>query len=120
MPVKPDQAPAPVPAQPPQRRSLGLRPDLATIAGLLLALAGILGGLLLEKGKLSDIAQGTAAMIVLGGTVGAVLITNPLPLVLRAAAALQEVLLERSDSFHDAIDELIGYATNARKNGIVS
>jgi chemotaxis protein MotA len=85
-----------------------------------LALAGILGGLLLEKGQLSDIAQGTAAMIVLGGTVGAVLITNPLPLVVRAAAALQEVLLERSDSFHDAIDELIGYAASARKNGIVS
>jgi flagellar motor component MotA len=46
------------------------RPDFATLAGLALAAAGILGGLLLEKGSLSDIAQGTAALIVFGGTLG--------------------------------------------------
>ena len=50
------------------------RPDLASILGLVVALGGIVGGLLLEGGKLKDIGQFTAAMIVLGGTTGAVMI----------------------------------------------
>ena len=37
-----------------------------------MAFAGILGGLLIEGGKIKDIAQFTAALIVLGGTTGAV------------------------------------------------
>ncbi len=39
---------------------------------------------MLEKGKIQDVAQVTAAMIVLGGTLGAVLVTTPLPVLLRA------------------------------------
>ena len=42
--------------------------DFATFAGLALAVAGIVGGLLLEKGSIQDVAQGTATLIVLGGT----------------------------------------------------
>ena len=96
------------------------RPDIGTLLGIALALAGIVGGLLREKGKIQDIAQGTAAMIVLGGTFGAVLVTNPLPVVVRAFAALRGVFLERGSSVPAAIEALIGYAAKARKNGIVS
>ena len=52
--------------------------DLISVAGLVVALAGILGGLLLEGGKIKDIAQVTAALIVLGGTTGAVMVSTPL------------------------------------------
>ena len=96
------------------------RPDLATILGIALALAGILGGLILEKGKIQDVMQGTAAMIVLGGTFGAVLVTNPLPVVLRGLGRLHAVFFEHSSSTEAAIEALIGYASKARKNGIVS
>jgi chemotaxis protein MotA len=96
------------------------RPDLATLAGIVLALSGIVGGLLMEKGSISDIAQGTAAMIVLGGTFGAVLITTPLSEVIGAARALRDVLFERSHSFHATIEEIIAYAGKARRHGIVS
>jgi chemotaxis protein MotA len=96
------------------------RPDVATLLGIALALAGIVGGLLLEKGKIQDIAQGTAAMIVLGGTFGAVLVTNPLSVVLRAFSAMRSVFLERSSSVPGTVELLIQFATKARKNGIVS
>src|ERR1022692_873826 len=66
-------------------RKPALRPDLSTLAGIGVALTGIIGGLLLEKGNIQDVAQGTAAMIVLGGTLGAVLVTTPLPVFLRRA-----------------------------------
>ena len=96
------------------------RIDLATVLGIALALSGILGGLILEKGKIQDVVQGTAAMIVLGGTFGAVLVTNPLPVVLRGLGRLRAVFFEHSSSTEAAIETLIGYATKARKNGIVS
>jgi chemotaxis protein MotA len=84
------------------------------------ALAGILGGLLLEKGSLQDVAQVTAAMIVMGGTLGAVLVTTPLPVFIRACKGLGGAFLEKGNSTAATIDSLIRYATLARKNGIVS
>jgi len=98
----------------------GSKPDLATLLGIAMALAGIVGGLILEKGQLSDILQGTAAMIVLGGTFGAVLVTTPMPVVIRAFRGLGRVFFEQANSTAATIDSLIQYATKARKNGIVS
>lgn len=106
--------------KPARASSVTTRPDIATLLGIALALAGILGGLILEKGKISDIAQGTAALIVLGGTFGAVLVTNPLSVVIRALAGMRSVFLERTTSVLAAIEAIIQYATKARKNGIVS
>ncbi len=97
-----------------------VRPDVGTLAGIALALSGIIGGLILEKGKIQDIAQATAAMIVLGGTFGAVLVTTPFPVFLRAVKHLGSVFFERASSTSVVIDEIIGYSTKARKNGIVS
>src|SRR5579859_7042779 len=98
----------------------GTKPDIATLAGIGLALVGIIGGLLLEKGSIQDIAQATAAMIVLGGTFGAVLITNPLPVFLRAFKSLKQVFFEQAVTTGATIDTLLQMATKARKNGIVS
>jgi chemotaxis protein MotA len=96
------------------------RPDLASFGGLLLALLGILGGLLLEGGKIQDISQITAGMIVLGGTIGAVMVTTPLPVLLSAVRQLKAVFFEQAHSPHAIIEEIISYATKARKQGIVS
>jgi chemotaxis protein MotA len=98
----------------------GLRPDLATMGGIALALAGIIGGLLMENGSILDVAQVTAAMIVLGGTFGAVLVTTPLRVFLQGLKALRDVFFEQASSAGEMIDTLIRFATQARKNGIVS
>ena len=116
-----DQTKAPK-AKAPKAASRGgsVRPDLATFAGIAVALAGIVGGLLLEKGSIQDVAQGTAAMIVLGGTFGAVLVTSPLPVFLRSWKGLASIFFDRAVSYTAVIESLIQYATKARKNGIVS
>ena len=98
----------------------GVKPDLATIAGLFIALGGILGGLVLEGGRITDIAQVTAVMIVLGGTVGAVMITTPLRVLMGAVKRLGSVFFEHSHSPAEIIEEIIGYASKARRNSIVS
>jgi chemotaxis protein MotA len=113
-------AETPAKAAPKPPKAPGLRPDFATLGGIALALAGILGGLLLEKGSLQDVAQVTAAMIVLGGTLGAVLVTTPLPVFLRACKGLGGAFVEKGNSTAATVESLIQFATIARKNGIVS
>ena len=114
------QGPGPEPAPKAAPKGAASKLDLSTLAGIGMAVAGIIGGLLLENGSLQDILQGTAAMIVLGGTLGAVLITNPLPVVRRAIRGLGHVFFERTSSTSATIDALILYSAKARKNGIVS
>ena len=107
------------PAKKPPKQSRA-RLDLATVAGIALALGGIIGGLILEKGSIQDVAQTTAAMIVMGGTIGAVLVTTPLPVFLRALRGMGSVFFERAYSTAEMIEALIQFAGKARKNGIVS
>lgn len=96
------------------------RPDFSTIGGLVIAFAGILGGLILEKGKVSDLTQITAAMIVLGGTLGCVMVTNSLGTVIGAFNGVVNVFFEEVVDPSAGIEEIIGYATKARKNSIIS
>jgi chemotaxis protein MotA len=102
------------------KKPAGARPDFATIAGILLAFGGILGGLIMEGGRIKDVSQITAAFIVLGGTFGAVMVSTPLSVLKGAAVRLLHVFLDKTQPPDTAIEELIGYATKARKNGLVS
>jgi chemotaxis protein MotA len=103
-----------------KRKKAGGRPDLATLGGLVLAIGGIMTGLLMEGGKVKDVQQFTAALIVLGGTIGAVMVTTPMGVLARAARQLVSVFFAHTPSRSDLIDEIIEYATVARKKGIVS
>lgn len=103
-----------------QTRTKPTRPDLATVAGLLVAFGGILGGLVLEGGKLSDIAQVTAALIVVGGTLGAVMVTTPMDILKGAARELASVFFEKGRSATAVKEELLVLAVRARKQGIIS
>ena len=94
--------------------------DKSTWTGISLALAGILGGMMIEGGRLGQIIQPTAAMIVFGGTIGSVMIQYPLPIILAAAAHLSHVFFEKAADLEGLIQELVSYAKQARKDGIVS
>jgi chemotaxis protein MotA len=93
--------------------------DKASIGGVLLGLTGVVGGLLLEGGKVSQILQPTAAMIVFGGTAGAVLLQFPLPVVVNALRSLARVFLEPAENLEFGIELLAKLANRARREGIV-
>src|SRR5262249_31586822 len=94
--------------------------DKGSVGGMALALGGILLGLLLEGGKIAQLMQPTAAMIVLGGTLGAVMLQYPISTVFSAFTDLRKVFLERAENPVGAVAEMVGYAQKARKEGIVS
>jgi chemotaxis protein MotA len=93
---------------------------LISIAGLVVALVGILGGLVMEGGRIKDVAQLTAALIVLAGTAGAVMVSTPLPVLKGAMRRLAGVFMDSSPDLNLITEEVIAYATKARKNGLVS
>jgi chemotaxis protein MotA len=94
--------------------------DKGTIAGILLAIGGIVAGLLLEGGNLGQIVQPTAAMIVFGGTLGAILIQFPLSVVIASFKDLAKVVFVRGEKAQAVIAQLIVFANKARRQGIVS
>jgi chemotaxis protein MotA len=96
------------------------RPDFASFGGLIVAAGGIVGGLVLDGGNVSDIRQVTAAIIVLGGTLGAVMVTSPISSLIRAVKGLKNVFFEEVIDMDAAVDEIIGYASKARKSSIIS
>ena len=86
----------------------------------MIAVFGILAGLLLEGGRLSQIVQPTAAMIVFGGTVGAVMLQFPLSIVLASFRRLNSVFFDTQTNPQDLVKEIVAFAHRARKEGIVS
>jgi len=88
--------------------------------GVIVGLGGIMLGLLLEGGKLSQVIQPTAAIIVFGGTLGAVLLQYPMPVVASAFRRLIQVFLERKLDPQQTVQQLVIFANKARRYGMIS
>jgi len=88
--------------------------------GVIVGLGGIVLGLLLEGGKLSQVLQPTAAIIVFGGTLGAVLLQYPMPVVASAFRRLVQVFLERKLDPQQTVQQLVIFANKARRYGMIS
>jgi len=95
--------------------------DLMSILGLVLAVGGILGGQVIEGGHIGSIMQLTAAIIVFGGTFGAVLIGTPMGDVKTGLKLVKTVFINpRGDDPEKIIKELIEASQIARKESILA
>jgi chemotaxis protein MotA len=94
--------------------------DFASIVGILLAFLGILAGMVIEGGSLSQVTQPTAAMIVVGGTLGAVLLQFPMVVVLAALKDVLRVFFNSGADGEKTLHQIVTFAIKARKLGIIS
>src|SRR5690349_7093629 len=94
--------------------------DIATIIGVVLATVGIVGGLILEGGNIGQLTQPTAFMIVMGGTIGAVMVQYPLSVFLRACKDLIHIIKPMANDPKAIIENMVTFAGKARKEGIIS
>jgi len=94
--------------------------DKSSVGGVFLAVAGIVAGLLIEGGNLGQILQPTAALIVFGGTMGAVLLQFPLTTVIAAFRGLGHVFAAPRKHNEQLVHLLVAFANKARRNGVVS
>jgi chemotaxis protein MotA len=94
--------------------------DFATLGGIALGVGGIVGGLIFEGGHVHEIFSPTALVIVLGGTIGAVMVSTPGHVLRGGFRALTHVIFEKVEDPADLINQIVDYSTRARKNGLVS
>ena len=94
--------------------------DKATLIGLVMGIGAILGGQALEGGSVHSIMQFTAAVIVFGGTFGAVFLSYPFLDVLGAFKGLRTIIREPLKDPSEIIRQISKYANKARREGILS
>jgi len=94
--------------------------DKASIGGVFLAVTGIVAGLLIEGGNLGQVLQPTAALIVFGGTMGAVLLQFPLTTVAAAFRSLVHIFAAPRRQDAQIVNQLVAFANKARRQGVVS
>lgn len=94
--------------------------DKGTIIGALVAAGAILLGLLLEGGRVGQVLQPTAALIVFGGTLGAIMVQFPFAVVVTAFRSLASIFFVPKNDPLGVIREIVAIAHKARKQGIVS
>jgi chemotaxis protein MotA len=94
--------------------------DIASIGGIAIAIIGILAGMMVEGGSISQITQPTAAMIVIGGTAGAVMLQFPMNIFLAALKQVMRIFFSGGSDEEAILKQLVAFANKARRSGIVS
>ena len=94
--------------------------DFGPLIGIGVALGMILLGNILEGGHLSSLLGGPAAMIVVGGTIGAVIVQFPFPTLANSIKLAGALFKKPSVEPHKIVDEIVEYANRARRDGILA
>jgi chemotaxis protein MotA len=94
--------------------------DKISFAGLALGLATIIGGQVLEGGHLSSLIQPTAFLIVMGGTMGAVMLQSPLPVFMTGLKMVKWVFFPPSVAPEQLIRNVANWSQVARKEGLLA
>lgn len=93
--------------------------DIFGIAGVILGMSMILVAQAMEGGNVGQLLQLTAAMIVFGGTAGGVVASFPVGDLKIGVSLLKCVVLPPKVDFEALIPEIVGFATKARKEGVI-
>ena len=93
--------------------------DILSLIGLVLAFGAILGGMVLDGGHISSIMNATAALIVIGGTVGATMLQTPLPVFIHAFKIAKWVFMPPKLAPREAIEKIVNWSNIARKEGLL-
>ncbi len=94
--------------------------DKTTLGGIALAIGSILGGQALEGGHASSLMQLTAGIIVLGGTVGAVMVAFPLKDFMRGLKMGKDAVTEKASDIEPLMKQIVDLATVARRDGVLA
>jgi chemotaxis protein MotA len=94
--------------------------DLFLLAGIVIALAAAILGLHGAGVSLNYFVQPVAAAIVLGGTVGVMLVTTPRQALIYSLKRVMGLLSAAENNRTGLIDEIVDYARHARRGGVFS
>lgn len=94
--------------------------DWSSLIGFILALSGIVIGQILEGGHVSSLIQPAAFVIVIFGTIGAVLLQSKISFFLRGIKMLRLIILPPRDNRQLMAHEINMWSITARREGFLS
>ena len=94
--------------------------DKLTLLGLLVGLTGIMTGQILEGSNLNILFQGTAFLIVFGGTLGAVMVQSSARVFVTAVRMARWAFVPPASEGREQIIQITEWATLARKEGMLA
>ena len=93
--------------------------DILTILGIVVAIAGIIGGMLIEGGHIHSLMNLPAFIIVFGGTIGAALVQVQGVVLKQVGKVSLWVLFPPKSDMHHGIQKIVEWSTTARKEGLL-
>lgn len=93
--------------------------DIFAAVGTIGGVAFILVAQAMEGGNVGQLLQVTAAMIVFGGTIGAVVASFPISDLKIALGMIKDVWFPPKAHIDPLISEIVGFAQKARKEGVI-
>lgn len=94
--------------------------DKISLVGLTLGIAAIVIGQVLEGGHISSLVQPTAFLIVVGGTLGAVMLQSPLRTFVDGMRMARWVFVPPAMNHQGVIDQVENWSHVARKEGLLT
>jgi chemotaxis protein MotA len=94
--------------------------DKISIAGIAIGAIAIFGGQLLEGGHLASLVQPTALLIVLGGTLGAVLLQSPFHVFKRGVQMAKWIWIAPVNDQKKLVDQIMLWSQLSRREGLLS
>jgi chemotaxis protein MotA len=94
--------------------------DKISFVGLVVGISAIIGGQLLEGGAIQSLVQPTAFLIVIGGTMGAVMLQSPLPTFVTGLKILRWVFFPPALAPRRLIEQIGQWSHIARKEGLLA
>ncbi|MDX9752286.1 MAG: flagellar motor protein [Flavobacteriales bacterium] len=93
--------------------------DILTLVGLIFGVGALLLGQYMEGGQASALLNGPAAVIVMGGSMGAIMLQAPMPIFMRSLHVLGWIFRPPTLAADEAIEKLIAWSNIARKEGLL-
>ena len=94
--------------------------DKISVFGLFLGVGAIVGGQVLEGGHVASLAQPTALLIVLGGTMGAVMLQSPYAIFIRGIRMVRWVWVPPAVDYPQVISQVTAWSHIARREGLLA
>lgn len=96
-----------------------MRLDLLSFLGILIAFLAVIGGNWLEGGHIDSLVNGPAMLIVVGGSVGAILLQTPVKVFIHALRLSGRVFLPNHMDMAKTLEKIVQWSNIARKEGLL-
>jgi len=93
--------------------------DILIIFGFVVGFGAILGGQFLEGGHIGSLINGPACLIVIGGTVGAVMLQTPYSIFMSSIRMMFWTIFPPKLRSEEAIQKIMEWSNIARKEGLL-